>query len=94
MSNEQCSEHPKNISKYNLCKCNSASSSSGYSHRDVSKCMIALPTTLNMFRAFKKILIGGCSCLNARLAIDTKAFIEDKGNEKLLFNLNIDDKKQ
>ena len=51
---EQRSEHLKKLFKYNPRKCNSASFFSGGVHRDVSKCMIALPTTLNMSEFLKK----------------------------------------
>ena len=41
---EQRSEHLKKLFKYNPSKCNYPSSFSGCVHRDVSKCIIALPT--------------------------------------------------
>ena len=56
--------------------------------------MIALPTDAEYVRVFEKALIGGFSCVNTRLAFDTEILIKDKGNEKVLFNLNIDGKKQ
>ena len=56
--------------------------------------MIALPTDADYVRVFEKALIGGFSCVNTRLAFDTEILIKDKGNEKVLFNLNIDGKKQ
>ena len=55
--------------------------------------MIALPTNTEHIRVFEKTLIGGFSCVNNRLAFDTEILIEDKGNEKVLFNLNVDGKK-
>ena len=91
---EQRSEHLKKLFKYNPRKCNSASFFSGGVHRDVSKCMIALPTDAEHVRVFEKTLIGGFSCLNTRLVFDTDILIEDKDNEKVLINLNIDSKKQ
>ena len=60
----------------------------------ISKCMIALPTDAEHVRVFEKTLIGSFSCVNTRLAFDTEILIKDKGNERVLFNLNIDGKKQ
>ena len=45
-------------------------------------------------RVFEKTLIDSFSCVNTRLVFDTEILIEDKGNEKVLLNLNIDGKKQ
>ena len=90
---EQRSEHLQNLSKYNPEKCNSASSFSGSVHRDKSKCLIALPNDAEHVRVFKKTLIGGFSCVNTRLASDTKIILEQK-NEKVLFDLYTDGKKQ
>ena len=90
---EQRSEHLQNFSKYNPKKCNSASSFNGCVHRDKSKCLIALPTDAVHVRVFKKTLIGGFSCVNTRLACDTKIILEQK-NEKVLFDLYTDGKKQ
>ena len=80
---EQRSEHLKKLFKYYLRKCNSASSFSGCVHRDVSKFMIALPTDAEHVRVFKKILIGGFSCVNTRLAFYTEILIEDKGKKQI-----------
>ena len=91
---EQRSEHLKKLFKYNPCKCNSASFFSGCVHIDVRKFMIALPTDAEHVRVFKKTLICGFSCVNTRLAFGTEILIEDKGNKKVLFDLNIDGKKQ
>ena len=41
--------------KFNPRKCNSASSLSGYVHRDKSKCLIALPTEAEHVRVLKKL---------------------------------------
>ena len=51
---EQWSEHIQKFFKYNLRKCNSASSFSGCVHRDKSKCLIALPTELSTSGYLKK----------------------------------------
>ena len=44
--------------KFNPRKCNSASSFSGYFHRNKSKCAIVMPTDPEMIRVFEKTLIG------------------------------------
>ena len=91
---EQRSMHLQKLFKYNLQKCNSASSFSGCVHRDKSKCCIALPTDAEHVRVFERTLIGGFSCVNTRLAFDTEILIDDNKNEKVLFDLHIDGKKQ
>ena len=47
-----------------------------------------------MSEYLKKILIGGFSCVNTRLTFDTEILIDDNKNEKILFDLYIDGKKQ
>ena len=47
-----------------------------------------------MSEFLKKILIGGFSRVNTRLAFDTQILLTDKKNEMVLFDLNIDGKKQ
>ena len=89
---EQRSGHLQKLFKYNPRKCNSASSFSGCIHRDKSKCLIALPTDAEHVRVFEKTLIGGFSCVNTRLAFDTQILVDDKKNEKTLFDLEIDGK--
>ena len=91
---KQRSEHLQKLFKYNPRKCNSASSFSGCVHRDKRKCLIALPTDAEHIRVFEKTLIGGFSCVNTRLAFDTQIPLDDKSNQKVLFNLEIDGKKQ
>lgn len=49
---------------------------------------------LNTSEFLKKTLIGGFSCVNTRLAFDTQILLDDKKNEKILFDLDIDGKKQ
>ena len=61
---EQRSLHLQKLFKFNPKKCNSASSFSGYVHRDRSKCLIALPTEVEHLKLFEKTLIGGFSCVN------------------------------
>ena len=91
---EQWSEYLQKLFKNNPCKCNSASLFSGCVHRDKSKCLIALPTDAEHVKVFWKILIGGFSCVNTRLAFDTQILLDDKRNQKVLFNLEIEGKKQ
>ena len=90
---EQRSEHLQRLFKYNARKCNSASSFSGTVHGDKSKRLIALPTDAEHVTYFEKMLIGGFSCLNTRLAFDTEILLDDNKNEKVLFDLHIDGKK-
>ena len=91
---EPCSDHLQKLFKYNPRKCNSASFFSGCTQRYQSECNIALPTDAEHVRLFEKTLTGGFSCLNTRLAFDTQILISDKKNEKVLFDLKIDGKKQ
>ena len=91
---EQRSSHLQEIFKYYPRKCNSASSFSGCVHRNKSKCCIDLPTDAEHVRVFEKTLIGGFSCANARLAFDTELLIDKNENEKVIFDLLIDDKRQ
>ena len=91
---EQQKKHLQKTLKYNPRKCNSASSFSGCVHRDKNKCCIALPTDTEHVRIFEKTLIGGFSCVNTKLAFDTEILLDDNKNEKVLFDLNINGKKQ
>ena len=91
---EPCSDHLQKLFKYNPRKCNSASFFSGCTQRYQSECNIALPTDAEHVRLLEKTLTSGFSCLNTRLAFDTQILISDKKNEKVLFDLKIDGKKQ
>ena len=91
---EQRSSLFQKIVKYNPRKCNSASSFSGCVHRNKIKCCIALPTDAEHATAFEKSLIGGFSCVNTRLAFDTNVLLNDLDKEKVLFDLDINGKKQ
>ena len=91
---EQRSDHLQKLFKFNPRKCNSASSFSGCVHRDKSKCLIALLTDAEHGRAFEKTLSGGFSCVNTRLAFDTQILLSNKENEKIMFDLEINGKKQ
>ena len=65
-----------------------------YIYRDKSKCCIAIPTDARHVRAFEKTLIGGFSCINARLSFDTEILLSDNNNEKVIFDLEINGEKQ
>ena len=82
------------IFKYYPRKCNSASSFSGCVHRNKSKCCIDILTDAEHARVFEKTLIGGFSCTNARLAFDTELLIDKNENEKVIFDLLINDIRQ
>ena len=92
---EQQSSHLQNLFKFSPRKCHSASSLSGCIHRNKSKRCIALPTDAEHVRVFEKTLIGCFSCVNTRLTFDTEILLnDDKKNNKVLFDLHIDGKKQ
>lgn len=63
--------------------CNSFS---GCNHMDKSKCLIALSTDAQHVRVFEKILIGGFSCVDTRLAFDTQILLAGSENGKLLLD--------
>lgn len=67
---------------------------SGCDHRDKSKCFIALPTDAEYVRVFEKTLIGGFSFVNRRLAFDADILLNDNNKEKVIFDLDINGKKQ
>ena len=73
---EQWSEHLKKLFTYNPLKCNSASYFSRCVHRGKSKCLIALPLDAEHVRVFEKL--GGFSCVNTRLAFDTKIIFDEQ----------------
>ena len=66
---------------FNPRKCNSASSLSGSIERDLSKVIIALPTSNETVDIFEQTLTGGFSCVNTRLAFDTEILLPNS-NEK------------
>ena len=84
----------KELFKFNPRKCISASSFSGFVHKDKSKCLIALPTDAEHVRVFEKTLIGGFSCVNTRPAFDTQILLSEKENEKVIFDFDINGTKQ
>ena len=76
--------------KYNLRKCNSASSFGGCVHRDKSKCLIVFPTEVEHVRVLEKT-IGSFSYVNIRLSFDSQILLgkDNIDNNKLLFDLKI-----
>ena len=60
---------------FNPGNCNSASSLSDSIERDLSKVIIALPTSNEIVDVFEKTLTGGFSCVNNRLAFDTEILL-------------------
>ena len=86
---------------FNPRKCYSASSLSGSIERDLSKVIIALPTSDEIVDVFEKTLTGGFSCVNTRLAFDTEILLlnstektEDDSNKdynyKACYRLKLD----
>ena len=74
---------------FNPRKCNSAISISGSIERDLSKVIIALPTTNETVDIFEQTLTGGFSCVNTCLAFDTEILLPNSP-EKSEDNLNKD----
>ena len=59
-----------------------------------TKLLYCFTTDAEHSRLFKKTLIGGFSCVNTRLAFDTEVLLDNKKNEKVIFDLNINGQKQ
>ena len=62
--------------------------------RDKSKCCTPLPTDAEHVVVFERALIRDFTCVNTRLAFDTEILIDNNYNEKVLFDLHIDGKKE
>ena len=81
--------------KFNPRKCNSVISFSSCVHRDKSKCCIAIPTSSAIVKLLRKTPIGGVSCVNTRLALDSQIlFPKDKVNLKLIYKLEVNGTKE
>ena len=90
-------------SGYNPRKCNSASTLSGCIEREMSKVIIALPTSNEFINLFEQTLTGGFSCVNTRLAFDTEILLPNATsgvvaneltkdqNYKICYDLKLDD---
>ena len=60
---------------FNPRKCNSASTLSDCIECDLSKVIIALPTSNEVVEVFEKLLTGGFSCVNIRLSFDAELLL-------------------
>ena len=67
-------------------KCTLASSISGCIHRYLSKAIILLPIQAKIVDLFDQTLIGGFSCVNTRLAFDSKILFPQE-NLKLIYRI-------
>ena len=63
---------------YSPRKCTSASTLSGCIHRYLSKVIISFLASAETIELFEKVLIGGMSCVNTRLAFDSSVLIGEK----------------
>ena len=66
---------------FNPRKCNSASTLSDCIEREMSKVIIALPTSSKVVDVFEKTLTGGFSCINIRLAFDIEILLPNLENQ-------------
>ena len=73
-------------SGYNPRKCNSANTLSGCIEPEMSKVIIALPTSNEFINLFEQTLTGGFSCVNTRLAFDTEILLPNATASKMLMN--------
>ena len=97
----------QNTYGFNPRRCNSASSMSGCIEREMSKIILALPTKYEHVEIFEETVIGGFSCVNARLAFDSQILLPNltdkidlennpmnkNFNYKVVYNLNINNEK-
>ena len=67
---------------YNPRKGNSASTLSGCIEREMSKVIIALPTSNEVIDIFEKTLTGGFNCVNTRLAFDTEILLQNSNENE------------
>ena len=78
---------------FNPRKCNSASTLSGCIEREMSRVIIALPTSNEVLDIFEQTITGGFSCMNNPLAFDSKTFLpntkkkEDNYRKDYQFNV-------
>ena len=86
---------------FNPRKCNSSATFSGCVEREMSKVIIALPTTNEHLGIFETTLTGGFSSVNNRLAFDTELLLPNDINNntkdynyKVTYNLNLDNEKK
>ena len=60
---------------FNPRKCNSANTLSGCIEREMSRVIIALPTSNEILGIFEQTITGGFSCVNNQLAFDSEIFL-------------------
>ena len=65
---------------FNPRKCNSAATFSGCVEREMSKIIIALPTSNEIVDIFENTLNGGFSSVNTRLGFDTEVLLPNNCN--------------
>ena len=75
---------------FNPKRCNSASTLSGSIEREMSKVIIALPTSNEIVDIFVKTLTSGFSCVNTRLVFDTEILFPNSEDENNNDDLNKD----
>ena len=69
--------------KFSPRKCNSVSSFSGCVQRDKSRCIIALPTSIDHVELFEKTLIEGFSCVYTSLVFESQILHPHNKKHKL-----------
>ena len=92
---------------FNPRKCNSTSSMSRSIEREMSRIILALPTTYDHVEIFEQTIMGGFSFVNTRLAFDSQILLPNLTNKlnldnnlmnkdfnyKIGYNLKIDNEK-
>ena len=92
---------------FNPRKCNLASTLSGCIEREISRVIIALPTSNEAVDIFEQTITEGCSSVNTRLAFDTEILLPNLINEekqhkefqkdynyKICYNIRLNDEKE
>ena len=92
---------------FNPRKCNLASTLSGCIEREISRVIIALPTSNEAADIFEQTITEGCSSVNTRLAFDTEILLPNLINEekqhkefqkdynyKICYNIRLNDEKE
>ena len=65
----------QNTYGFNLRKCNSASSMSGCIESEMLKIILVLPTKYEHVEIFEETVIGGLSCVNTKLDLDSQILL-------------------
>ena len=83
----------QNTYGFNPRKCNSLSTMSGCTEREMSKVIITIPTKIKHVETFEQTVISSFSCVNNRLAFDTQLllpnFVDSDMTVKKDFNYKI-----